>query len=184
MVMKAQSIVGCKEYQNKGFNVIYQIVGEWDNQCNVQVKITNTSNKCLDNWILGLDLCGEILNIWNASVWVQDNNYCVIENAGWNQDIDINESVTFGFIMEKPSEDIKYPTNFAMLMNERKTENSNYKVTLQKDNQWNGSYNGTIAIKNISSTDIKDWKLQFDFKDETSIFGALILLIILGQLIS
>lgn len=166
--IKANSILGCREYQNKGFNVTYQLMSEWGNQCNIQVQITNTSKTRLDNWTIGLDLCGKISSIWNASVVVQDDNYCIIENVGWNQDIGTNETVTFGFIIEKASQDFKYPTNFAMLMSERKTEQSNYEVTLQKDNQWNESYNGSISIKNISNMDIKDWTLQFDFKGEIS----------------
>ena len=173
IVIKAESILGCREYQQKGFNVTYQIIGGWDNQYNVQVQITNTSNMCLDNWTIGLDLCGKILSIWNASVLIQDDDYCVIENAGWNQDIDANQNVTFGFVMEKTNQDFKYPNNFVMLMNEKKSEKTNYKVTLQKDDQWKESYNGTISIQNISNTDIKDWTLQFDFKDEiTNIWDA------------
>lgn len=120
IVIKAESILGCREYQQKGFNVTYQIIGGWDNQYNVQVQITNTSNMCLDNWTIGLDLCGKILSIWNASVLIQDDDYCVIENAGWNQDIDANQNVTFGFVMEKTSQDFKYPNNFVMLMNKKK----------------------------------------------------------------
>lgn len=173
MELRAQGILGRREYQQKGFNVAYNVINTWGNQVNVQVQITNTSRECLDNWVIGLDLRGKILSIWNASVAMQDDNYYVIDNAGWNQDINTNETITFGFIVEKTGKDFDYPTNIVMLMSKKKSNQSNYEVKLLKDSQWNDAYNATVSIKNVCDTDIKDWTIQFEFKDYiTNVWGA------------
>ena len=68
----------------------------WDTGYNATITITNTSDNVIENWCLTFPLNETISNIWNATISKEEENFYVIKNAGWNQDIAVGGSVSFG----------------------------------------------------------------------------------------
>jgi len=88
-----------KETTFKGtdFEVDFKITSQWPGAFNANVTVKNTSDKVIDNWAIGFNLDNEITNIWNGQVYSNENGIYVIKNAGYNQDIGVGQSVSFGF---------------------------------------------------------------------------------------
>ena len=55
------------EYDN--YNIKYSIVNEWDNNRNIEITFTNKGNETIYNWALGFDAGGEILGLWNGTIY-------------------------------------------------------------------------------------------------------------------
>ena len=64
------------------------------------MSITNDGEETLRNWAVMLDNAGEITNIWNAEVYRNDGELCVIRNNGYNYEIIPNVTVEFGFMLQ------------------------------------------------------------------------------------
>lgn len=57
-----------KMYIYDNYIVEYNIVNIWENNQNIEITITNTSEKPIENWMLSYNFCGEIQSIWNAGI--------------------------------------------------------------------------------------------------------------------
>ena len=128
--------------------VDYQITSEWDNRYNVLVSVRNTSSETVHNWSLYFDLRDNIYDLYNADL-VNGNTFCSKE---YNQDINPNETVTFGYTAEYTDKKhlpsiCEYSTEIA--------EVDNNKYTLDVNVDDNGDYQ--LILSNISDEIIKDW---------------------------
>ena len=85
---------------NESINVNYSQTNSWGNGFQGQISITNNSNSNLVNWDLEFDLPNEISKIWDAQIVNQDNGSYTIEDAGWNREIAVGETINIGFIAE------------------------------------------------------------------------------------
>ncbi|MBQ8825998.1 MAG: cellulose binding domain-containing protein [Oscillospiraceae bacterium] len=85
------------KYDN--YDIEYNIVNEWDEFQNIEITITNTSDKTFYNWALGYDAGGEISGLWNGTVYDNNGTNYIIKNAGYNYEILPDESVTFGYTL-------------------------------------------------------------------------------------
>ena len=158
-------------YEGKDFRVVFTLTGHWEGGYNASVKIENTADASIENWGLGMDYSGEISNVWNAEVSSHKEDYYVIKNAGWNEDIAAGKSVEFGFSGQEnfpgfPKE-YKLPGK-PVLVNE-----GNYSVSYEVSNDWESGFSAAVSITNNSDIAIEDWVLEFDYDREiTQIWNA------------
>ena len=94
---------------NESINVNYTEVQDWGNLFQGKISITNNGDSNLANWDLEFDLPNKISNIWDAEIVSNDNNRYTIENASWNRELAVGETVDIGFIAEGSSFE---PQNF------------------------------------------------------------------------
>ena len=115
-----------------------------------------------------------IENIWNAAISKKNKNSYVIKNSGWNQDIEVDSSISFGMTIQYEDK-IDIPDK-AYLTKECREVLSEYKVTYKEYSHWgDGDINGEITIHNLSNEPINDWKLELETNIEIkNIWNALI----------
>ncbi len=83
-------------YKGDNYEVSFVIDSKWDNGFNATITISNTGVMPIENWCMPFPLEQEISNIWNASVEETYDDFYIIKNVGWNQDIPVNGSISFG----------------------------------------------------------------------------------------
>lgn len=151
----------------------YNITGQWDNHINASITITNTSDKVIDNWSVKYNINGQIENIWNAVVYDQNDGEYIIKNATWNQDINVGETVSFGYTLCTQSATL--PSDVEIICAESVVNSSEYKVDHNITNSWGTGCIADIYINNLGDNVIEDWILEFDYENEiTSISGGII----------
>lgn len=79
------------------YEIDYQIFDAWKTGFTGNVTINNKSDKTIEDWQLSFHFENEISNIWNAEILTHEGDTYTIKNAGWNQNIAPNSSITFGF---------------------------------------------------------------------------------------
>lgn len=147
--------------EENNINAKFKIITSWENHCNVEVTIENSLEEKIEDWKVRFDMEAEVENIWNAKVADKDNSTYTIQNANWNQDIEVGQSVTFGMTL-KCAADIEFPDK-VFLTQECAEVLDEYEVTCKEYSRWNGNkVNGEITIKNLSDRVIDDWKLELE----------------------
>ena len=81
-----------KTYVHNGYTINYNIVNSWQesqkiNFQQINVTIKNTGTEPIKDWKLYYDFCGEIEQIWSASVETDENGHKYINSMGWNSTI-------------------------------------------------------------------------------------------------
>ncbi len=150
-------------YQYDGFTVEYCIKNTWSQNCNICLKITNTSNTDIENWEIAWQ-SGDILsNAYNGILSSTDDIY-TLKNMGYNQDILAGETIEVGF-------DVHYdvaldiPKGFALIFSEENLDSDSYEIENVVTNLWDGGYTGEIHVTNISNTIIEDWQFTMHSDD-------------------
>lgn len=136
-------------YEGDGFTVTCTIDAEWENNYNATITITNTGSTTTDNWIISFVSRDTIDSIWNASIDSHNNNTYQIKNVGWNQDIETNKSVSFGFTASFEDK-IHIPQEYIMLGNTIFMETKNYCVEVIKQTACENELVAEIKLHNIS----------------------------------
>ncbi|WP_310605562.1 cellulose binding domain-containing protein [Anaerosporobacter sp.] len=149
-------------FYGDGFTVKYTIDSQWDNQYTANVVLTNTGDKTIENWELSYDSYDEYSNIWNAKVSYRSARIYNIKNAGYNQNIAPNQSVSFGF-QASFNKTIDIPKSYKLLGETAELDDSEYEVTYTTQSQWNNGCIMNITLYNNSDEDIENWALKFDF---------------------
>nr|MBP3598497.1 cellulose binding domain-containing protein [Eubacterium sp.] len=139
----------------------YQVTSQWEEHCNVDVTLKNVTDERIDNWEICLPANYEIENIWNAKITDEIDGEYTIHNAEWNQDIEVDGTVSFGMTV-KTSEEVEFPeyvdtTGLCQMVKEDK-----YKIEFKKHSQWDNTFNGQIIITNQSEEKIEDWSLNLN----------------------
>ena len=91
-------------YVGDGYTVNFKITSSWDGAFNANVTVKNTGDTVIDNWAMSFAMPYEITNIWNGTVEYNEEYIYIIKNAGYNQDISVGGSVSFGFTAEYEGE--------------------------------------------------------------------------------
>lgn len=81
-------------YSGDGYEVSYSVKGSWDGNQNIEVSLTNTGSESLLNWALKYDAHGEIGGLWNGTVYDSDSTKYIVKNAGYNYEIQPEQTVT------------------------------------------------------------------------------------------
>jgi len=147
----------------------------WDAGYNATITITNTSDSIIENWCLTFPLNETISDIWNAAISETHDDFYVIKNAGWNQDIAVGKSVSFGITVYEPFSE--YPEYYSILGNEVETKSEDYTVDYKITEDWGDGYKAAVTITNNKATAIEDWRLTFSYGDNliTQMWNAVIL---------
>ena len=155
----ASAEIGKKTYQYDGYSVDYNVTNEWDGAQTVELTVSNTGTDSILNWALKYDAEGEISNLWNADLYEQNGDECVIKNVGWNFEIAPSQSVTYGYTLS--GDNISMPKNFE-IYSKRVDKAEGYDVQYNITKSWDVGVEGNIVITNTSAAPIEAWTLSFD----------------------
>lgn len=159
------------QYEGDGYSVNFVIEDQWNGGYQATVEIKNNELSTIENWCLEFELNGNIQNIWNAQIIAQEDNMYAIKNVGWNQDIEKDKSVTFGFISNTSFQE--FPKEYYIQSEMVLAETDEYSIQYTITSDWGNGFNGNIEIKNESEESIEDWKLEIDFDNQiTDIWNA------------
>lgn len=59
-------------YEGEGYEVTYKVTGSWVGDQNVEITLANTGAEPILNWALKYDAHGEIVGLWNGTVYSND----------------------------------------------------------------------------------------------------------------
>ena len=150
-------------YNSENFDVSFRLDNKWDTGYNATITITNTSDSVIENWCLTFPLSETISNIWNATVSKTHEDFYVIKNAGWNQDIAVGGSVSFGLTVYEPF--TAFPEYYTIIGNQVETRSEDYTIDYKVTEDWGDGYKAEVTITNNKDTAIEDWKLIFTYGD-------------------
>lgn len=151
-------------YEYEPFTVEYVVQNSWKENCNVCIKITNTSETTIENWKLVWESEDVLSNVYNADITCENNMYTA-KNIGYNQDIAAGETLEFGFdVCYGDSLDI--PTGFAMPDKAQTVITEGYMVESVVTNVWDSGYTGEIRLTNTGNTVFEDWHLTLQSEDK------------------
>lgn len=157
--MTAFAAVGTTKYSYDGYEVEYNVTGEWSTGQNVEVKVTNTSDQSILNWAFRYDAGSEIVNIWNATIVENKGTEYVVKNNGWNYEILPQQSVSFGYTLAQG--DIPVSKEFE-LFSKRVEVTNGYEMKLNVINAWGNGAQAEIIISNTSNQALEAWEIAFD----------------------
>ena len=89
---------------NITYEVVLDVTNAWDNNFTAEIKITNTSEETIENWVLEAEITGTVTQIWGGTVKAQDGNKYTFNNGDYNKDIAPGETVTIGITGTTDSE--------------------------------------------------------------------------------
>ncbi len=115
------------------------------------------SEEKIDDWEICFPFDDTIENIWNATIVSAEDGEYQIHNADWNQDIQAEESVSFGMTVAYDNK-IRYP-EYCYLTRDSQRVRDSYEVAFTENGRWAGHVNGMITITNTGSHRIEDWSL-------------------------
>lgn len=161
----------CYQYTTDNMDILYEITAKYGNVYHINMTVKNKTNDTIHDWALEYDSTDKINNIWNGML-TDDNNKTVIKNAGYNQDIPAQGSVSFGY-MANFNQDIQIPTYFKLLGETASLDEADCDIHYQVDADWGSGYNASIQLTNTTTNTIEDWGIEFDFPDTIeNIWGA------------
>lgn len=79
------------------YEVQYQLCNDWGSGFSAEMRLTNTGNEALEDWIISFDFNREITLLWNGIIEEHTGNHYVIRSAAHNSNIAAWQSVSFGF---------------------------------------------------------------------------------------
>lgn len=162
-------------YEADGYSIKTIITDYWSHSYNIRIEITNNSNAAIHNWGLLYTTEDAILNLYNAQEMEYDGEEHFFKNLGWNQDIPVGESISFGYTAEY-DEIPHVPTDFKLVSIPNEVTAERYRVSYMVVQEWDTGAQAEILIENISDSDIEDWTLEFDTETEiTQLWNAQIL---------
>lgn len=85
------------ESNEDNYSVNFQIMSDWGAGYTAQITITNVGNKGIEGWCIDFDFDKPINNVWNGIIEDSADNHYRIKNNGYNANINVGESITFGF---------------------------------------------------------------------------------------
>lgn len=88
------------EKNDTDYSIEYMTDSDWGSGFSGRIIIFNNSEKDIEDWKIEFDFDRKISSIWNAVVETHEGNHYVIKNNGYNANIAVGMSVTFGFVGE------------------------------------------------------------------------------------
>ena len=87
----------------------YEVTQDWGSGFQAGIELQNLDTEVVSDWTISFDYAADITSIWDAAIVARDGDRYTIENAGWNADLAVGQTVAFGFI---GAGDTSAPTNF------------------------------------------------------------------------
>lgn len=147
-------------YEGNGYKAKYTLFSSWNSGSNFQIELENTGNTKIENWSILVEYQDEINNIWNAQITSHENGVYTIKNDGWNQDVEVGQTVSFG--MSASSAFTAVPASITLLDNYRSVVTEGVIVDYSINNNWGNGCTGSIDISNLTDKTIEDWTVEFD----------------------
>ena len=89
------------DVEDDDYTVNYILYSNSGNQINSAIHIKNNTKEVIEDWELEFDFDAEITNIWKADIINHskhnDGNHYVLRNPGYEQNVELNRNVEFGF---------------------------------------------------------------------------------------
>lgn len=104
----------------------------------------------------------KIENIWNGQIVTQKDGNFIVDNCKWNQDIEPEQTRSFGFTASYETS-FQNPGNYQMMNFVTRLKDEQYTVSYKENSDWGTGFTGEITIKNVGDTTIEDWELIFSF---------------------
>lgn len=136
---------------------------EWSNEANIQLVITNYSNKEIEDWNLKFASNFEVLEVWNAELIAQDNNEIVLKNADYTQNILSGQKCIVGMHIKENTEELLLD-NCVLTEIKNEDEQKKNKGIIEVD------FGVTSVITGINSTCNISAKIIGDSSDEIKVF--------------
>lgn len=140
------------------FSVNYEIKNSYGDTDVVDVTLTNTGEETIEDWMLYFDPNGEIQYVTNASEMTADNGSRYFKSKEYNADIVPNSTVTFTYAVNNCTE----IPNYYALCQSRIEKTAGYDVSINVNETWGNSFNGSIVINNNTNEPIEAWELTVD----------------------
>ncbi len=140
------------------FSVNYEIKNSYGDTDVVDVTLTNTGEETIEDWMLYFDPNGEIQYVTNASEMTADNGSMYFKSKDYNADIAPNSTVTFTYAVNNCTE---IPDYYALCQS-RIEKTAGYDVSINVNETWGNSFNGSIVINNNTNEPIEAWELTVD----------------------
>ena len=140
------------------FSVNYEIKNSYGDTDVVDVTLTNTGEETIEDWMLYFDPNGEIQYVTNASKMTADNGSMYFKSKEYNADIVPNSTVTFTYAVNNCTE---IPDYYALCQS-RIEKTAGYDVSINVNETWGNSFNGSIVINNNTNEPIEAWELTVD----------------------
>lgn len=152
-------------YETEDLSIKFDVSSDWGSAYNAQITLKNTSDITIEDWYIKMPLDNKIVNIWNASIVEQTDDYYVIKNVGYNSDIYANSEVSFGFQTEDSF--TSFPEYYERIGKDLvEIPEELYNVEYLVNESWPGGFNGNIKILNNQDEPIEDWVLEFDYEGQ------------------
>ena len=148
-------------YNGDEYTVDVVVTDSWDHFYNMMITITNTGERIIHNWGININSNDEISGLYNAVLLSNEDDECILKNAGYNQDISIGSSVQLGYTAsynEFPS----IPSKVQLVSVVEQVESADCVVNIIIDEVWDNGGKACIYIENNGNSDIEDWILEFD----------------------
>lgn len=95
------------------YAIDFNTVHSWADGFIGEISLNNLTYDPIFGWVIEFDASFEISNIWNAEVVAQMGSRYIIRDAGWNDELPPNGSVSFGF-QASYSGEIVAPSGFVV----------------------------------------------------------------------
>lgn len=143
-------------------DIAFSVVNDWGTGYQGQITLKNDEAQTLSNWTLGFDMSGSIVNLWNGAIISQKSGHFVVQNVGFNKDINPGQSVVIGFVAGSEAK----PSNFAF--QDQGTSGTTGGTTAAGvqfaiTNDWGTGFQAGITLTNQGATTLTGWTLEFDF---------------------
>ena len=148
-------------YEEKNYKITFSLESHWEGGYSAKIKIENTGAEKIENWCLDCLYDDTISNIWNAKIESQNDNHYIIKNEGWNQDIEANHEVQFGFNGNNSFKG--FPSECRLVGTISEVKKEDYTVVYQLEDDWESGYTAKITITNNTDHELEDWVLEMDF---------------------
>ena len=94
-----------KSNSSEDYFVEYNVMYDWGAGFTGRITINNNSDTTIEDWVLEFDSENEISTVWDSVIVSEEGLHYVVKNPGYNQNIAVGASVSFGFnVNEKVSE--------------------------------------------------------------------------------
>lgn len=149
-----------RTYIYDDYEISYDITNSWGNTEKISVTISNTGDSTIENWMLSYDdFNGEITGIWDANLAKTDSGYEYVRNAGYNANIQPDQSVSFGYTLNDYT---GFPDTIIMSQDRLEKPSSGFSAELNIINEWDTTFQGKIILTNKTDKPMEWWELTFD----------------------
>ena len=151
--MKWDGVTKQSVYEGENFSVTYTLTNCWDLGYQGTIEIKNKDQVKMENWSLGFSSDSKLKNIWNANIESYEDGWYLLKNAGHNQDIEANQSVSFGFIGE--GKFAGFPETYELYSECSDVGDEAYAITYQLENDWGSGLQELLLLQIILIRQLK-----------------------------